>query len=164
MQSVNRNQPCPCGSGRKYKRCCRNKQLKEQGKSTPSFHGTHLRFRVTLIDSDPPIWRRFLLRSDDSFASLNEAIQACGWTDSHLWEFVDERASTPKPIAGIPLDDPLCEPAPDAHDVPLAAHFKKVGDRCTYIYDFGDNWRHQVVFEAVERHDQSFSRSLLDGA
>jgi hypothetical protein len=23
----NRNQPCPCGSGKKYKQCCMNKQI-----------------------------------------------------------------------------------------------------------------------------------------
>ena len=26
---IGKNQPCPCGSGKKYKRCCRNKNLKE---------------------------------------------------------------------------------------------------------------------------------------
>ena len=26
-QKVGRNDPCPCGSGKKYKKCCLNKQL-----------------------------------------------------------------------------------------------------------------------------------------
>ena len=28
MVKVGRNEPCPCGSGRKYKRCCLNKESK----------------------------------------------------------------------------------------------------------------------------------------
>ena len=28
MSAVGRNAPCPCGSGKKYKRCCANKAAK----------------------------------------------------------------------------------------------------------------------------------------
>lgn len=28
MKTVGRNEPCPCGSGRKYKRCCSRKLAK----------------------------------------------------------------------------------------------------------------------------------------
>ena len=31
---TNRNEPCPCGSGKKYKNCCEQKDLKT-GESTP---------------------------------------------------------------------------------------------------------------------------------
>lgn len=30
MEKVRANDPCPCGSGRKYKRCCRDKRSREQ--------------------------------------------------------------------------------------------------------------------------------------
>jgi len=32
MQDVGRNDPCPCGSGKKYKKCCMSKQLVEKEK------------------------------------------------------------------------------------------------------------------------------------
>ena len=31
---IGRNDPCPCGSGKKYKKCCLNKPSPEQGKTT----------------------------------------------------------------------------------------------------------------------------------
>ena len=29
MAKVSRNEPCPCGSGKKYKKCCFNKNQQE---------------------------------------------------------------------------------------------------------------------------------------
>ena len=29
MSKIGRNDPCPCGSGKKYKQCCINKELLE---------------------------------------------------------------------------------------------------------------------------------------
>ena len=29
MPKVGRNDPCPCGSGKKYKNCCMNKDVEE---------------------------------------------------------------------------------------------------------------------------------------
>lgn len=36
MHNLSRNQPCPCGSGKKYKKCCINKES-NQGHSTTPF-------------------------------------------------------------------------------------------------------------------------------
>jgi len=30
MQKVGRNDPCPCGSGKKYKKCCEEKHLRKK--------------------------------------------------------------------------------------------------------------------------------------
>ena len=30
MHKVGRNDPCPCGSGKKYKKCCENKQTRKK--------------------------------------------------------------------------------------------------------------------------------------
>ena len=35
---------------------------------------------------------------------------------------------------------------------------------CTYEYDFGDSWEHDVTLETIEKHDGAFKRRLLDGA
>ena len=35
---IGRNEPCPCGSGKKYKKCCLYKEVKEQTKR-PAFFG-----------------------------------------------------------------------------------------------------------------------------
>jgi len=36
MANIGRNSPCPCGSGKKYKRCCRTKEINLLKKSLPS--------------------------------------------------------------------------------------------------------------------------------
>jgi tetratricopeptide (TPR) repeat protein len=41
---IGRNQPCPCGSGRKYKRCC--------GRAAPSAAETTLDFEVLEVSED----------------------------------------------------------------------------------------------------------------
>lgn len=33
MEKVGRNDPCPCGSGKKYKNCCLQKKQQQQGSS-----------------------------------------------------------------------------------------------------------------------------------
>ena len=44
MAKIGRNQPCPCGSGRKYKRCCWQRDRGAPVPATPAVspHGYHL--------------------------------------------------------------------------------------------------------------------------
>ena len=44
MVKIGRNQPCPCGSGKKYKRCCWHRDRTAHPRTTPaeSPHGYHL--------------------------------------------------------------------------------------------------------------------------
>jgi hypothetical protein len=45
-------------------------------------------FKVVLRGVSPMIWRRILLRSDQTIADLHYTIQiAMGWSDSHLHRF-----------------------------------------------------------------------------
>jgi len=36
MGKIGRNSPCPCGSGKKYKRCCEKKEAEMRGHDLPS--------------------------------------------------------------------------------------------------------------------------------
>lgn len=53
MSSIGRNAPCPCGSGKKYKRCCANKIGQSQSKASmpghTSAHNSH-RKALSLLD------------------------------------------------------------------------------------------------------------------
>jgi hypothetical protein len=110
------------------------------------------RVRVDLEGTDPPLWRGLELASDLFLDQVHDIIQvAFGWTDSHLHRFASgpdrfgkqtERYLCPFDVeegdAGIPaghvrLDEVLAEP----------------GDRLFYSYDYGDNWEHVIVLEAV---------------
>ena len=54
------------------------------GSSLPAVY----QFKVVLRGISPMVWRRLLLRSDNSIADLHYAIQiAMGWSDSHLNRF-----------------------------------------------------------------------------
>ena len=45
--------------------------------------------KVTLRDSQPPIWRRIQVRSDITLAKLHRILQrVMGWEDAHLHQFV----------------------------------------------------------------------------
>ena len=156
MPDVGRNTPCPCGSGHKFKKCCGRIDVA----SPRASNGTYLRFRVSLRFTEPEVWRRFLVRADASFLDLHHAIQACGWTESHLWEFSD---SARRGIAGIPDPGTLFgRPTPEAGGVPLAAFFRSPGTTCTYTYDFGDSWEHDVVFEGLEARPAAALYQTLD--
>ena len=65
----------------------------------------YLQFEVSLLDIEPRIWRRFLLRDTTTFNALSKAIQDAGpWKGYHLWEFC-ELGRPRRAIAGIPNAD-----------------------------------------------------------
>lgn len=122
-------------------------------------------FEVTLREIQPRIWRRFLLRTTATFAQLHLAIQqSFGWQESHLWEF---RLPTHQglPIAGLPGGEEYERPTPDAKTVKLSTYFTggRVVEWCEYLYDFGDDWTHDVKLIALRSDKEAFKRRLLDG-
>ena len=109
-------------------------------------------FKLTLDGIRPPIWRRIELPSDASFWDLHCAINdAMGWEDMHLHEFRLGRLRDGVRI-GIPMDDGsgwFDDTGLAGWKVPIATHFAAPGTRCVYLYDFGDDWSHQVRLEAI---------------
>ena len=107
---------------------------------------TYLEFEVSLLDIEPRIWRRFQLGADDTFGDLHLAIQdSLDWDKDHMWIFRTagrDRRTLAGPGAfdlGYESDE-----IPDAWDVKLTQHFRRVSMACRYTYDFGDNWVHAV--------------------
>ena len=133
-----RNDPCPCGSGKKYKKCCLDKRPVQ----TEEPPGKILQIKVSLQKVDPPIWRRLLVRGDTSLGLLHRIIQiAMGWYDAHLHEFIhkDSRYGPPDPDS--------FEPVIDEDTVRLDSLLKRKGSALAYQYDFGDSWMHRVELE-----------------
>jgi len=98
------------------------------------------------------IWRRLLVSSDCTLQAFHLAIQgAFGWENCHLFQF-SEQDLLDKKVYGIP--DQMDEtPVNDARRTKLNSIFKKVGDRFSYIYDFGDYWHHEIKLEAITADD-----------
>jgi hypothetical protein len=112
---------------------------------------TIYQIKVTLRDSEPPIWRQLLVSSQTTLAKLHSILQeAMGWENSHLHMFIvnDERYT-------IPYDpDHLAElRARDSRRVKLGDVVKTEGETFTYEYDFGDGWEHIVVVEKIRAPD-----------
>jgi hypothetical protein len=104
-------------------------------------------FKITLLESQPPIWRRIQVRNC-TLDRFHERIQtAMGWTNSHLHQFeIDgERYGDPE-LIDDGFEDFECV---DSTITKISEIVPKDGKRFqfTYEYDFGDCWKHEVQFE-----------------
>jgi hypothetical protein len=99
----------------------------------------------------PPVWHRLLMPETISFEHFHEIIQAAfGWQRIHLYRFLQSADSLDE-ITGIPDDEDsfqFHETRP-ASEVRLSEIFGSVGQKYLYIYDFGDDWVHQITLEAI---------------
>jgi len=101
-------------------------------------------FKVVLRDISPPIWRQFQVWEDATLAQLHRILQmVMGWENYHLYEFR---------IGG----NVYGEPDPDDERMIIDAKTKRirdillgVGTKFEYEYDFGDDWQHELLLEAV---------------
>lgn len=121
---------------------------------------------VSLLGIEPKIFRTFVLPASSTFRDLHDAIQdADGWEDDHMHVFWDEKGrefAGGSPIEGYDTGSSVKEDS----RVKLYSYFAdgKGAKNCTYIYDFGDNWEHEVRLKRVFESDEQFDRKLLDGA
>jgi len=104
---------------------------------------------VTLVDSDPLIWRRLAVPSTVTLAKLHRVLQcALGWTDSHLHQFVVGDTIYGEP--DLLVDDP---PSASTRRAWLGQVAPGFGATLRYAYDFGDGWDHLIVVERLLWHD-----------
>jgi hypothetical protein len=105
-------------------------------------------FKITLVDSKPPIWRRIQVR-DCTLDKFHERIQtAMGWTNSHLHQFRinDESYGDPELLDDGFEDEEDCI---DSTEIKISEIVPRNGKRFRfwYEYDFGDGWEHELLFE-----------------
>lgn len=99
---------------------------------------------IVLAEVQPPVRRRVQVPGEIDLAVLHEVVQSVvGWTNSHLHEFeiAGRRYGIPDPDWG---DQNLVDEAKGK-----LFRLVKHGDRFGYLYDFGDNWAHQVTVEKI---------------
>ena len=99
-------------------------------------------FKVVLRGVSPMIWRRILLRSDQTIADLHYTIQiVMGWSDSHLNRFhIHGKDYGGAHEGGIWFDD-------NPEKVHLAGFGFRLRERFLYESDFSDLWEHGVRLE-----------------
>lgn len=109
---------------------------------------------ITLRMSKPKIWRRIEVPSNITLRHLGDLIlDLMGWSNEHLNQFIGkdkfylpyyqntgDNASFMKP------NDFYQE------DYTLADLIEKVGDKCTFEYDFGDSWEHIIELSIITEY------------
>ncbi len=164
---VGRNEPCPCNSGKKYKKCCgtpvdispatQKKSNIIQGnfpqygkKKTapkPAPAASVFQLKVGLKDAKPPIWRRILVEENTTLTRLHEIIQiTMGWTDRHLHMFIIDNTFYCPPGEE---NDWISPDSKNEENFTLRDLEGTIGHGFQYVYDFGDDWMHQVTLEKI---------------
>ncbi|MBI5374423.1 MAG: plasmid pRiA4b ORF-3 family protein [Candidatus Schekmanbacteria bacterium] len=108
-----------------------------------------MQFKITLLDIEPPIWRRIIVPENYSFWDLHVAIQdAFGWFDSHLHSFeINENDDF---YIGIPDPEEMdYKEVKAGWETKLKEYIKEIGQKVLYTYDFGDGWEHEIEFEEI---------------
>lgn len=93
--------------------------------------------KISLLDTDPPVWRRVLVKSNTSLEKLHDIIQdSMGWEDCHLHAFDINRVSYG------PEEE-------NDESIVLSDLIEKEKQKFQYTYDFGDSWEHKIVVEKI---------------
>jgi hypothetical protein len=125
---------------------------------------TVYQFKITLLESRPPIWRRIQVKNC-TLDKLHEHIQtAMGWTNSHLHRFqVGEQQYADPDLMEEDFEEFGCQ---DSTITKITDILPKNGKRfrLQYEYDFGDSWHHEVLFEGIVRAESKVKYPLcLEG-
>lgn len=126
-----------------------------------------LHFHIQLKGvKDPNVWRRIAVPSYASFLEFHLIIQyAFSWENMHLFQFADSHYKPKLMITVLNEEIDLSEDGEEmleSENVLLSDIFTKEGQQMAYLYDFGDNWEHDVILEKIEPKT-SINAQLLDG-
>ncbi len=116
--------------------------------------------KIGIKGAKPPIWRRILIEDDITYMGVHHIIQDIfEWGNSHLFEF----STKSRRYTDLDFDDDFVDDlVEDASRFTIGEDLKEVGDKITYIYDFGDYWEHEIKLEDVlEREaDESYPKCI----
>lgn len=113
--------------------------------------------KIMLEDTHPPVWRRIIIPEMITFAELHEIIQIIfGWSDDHLHDF-----SIPSKDIYIDNGEESWGRYHYAEDEVLVEQFLPENKWVRYTYDFGDEWRHKIIYEKTEESYEKRYASVL---
>jgi len=124
--------------------------------------GRIARLTVTLMGTEPAVWRQIEVPAGSTFAQLHAFLNtAMGWEDYHLHEF----GFGDRLVGGPELNDGNGPEVEDEQELALADALADGHRELVYTYDFGDEWRHVVRVDAVEDAAEGvFYPRCIDGA
>jgi pRiA4b ORF-3-like protein len=104
--------------------------------------------KITLTGTVPPVWRRIQVPGGFTLDRVSRVIQlSFGWQGHHLHSFEvgGRQYGEPDPLSEHGLSELDLADELDARLDSVAT----LGDRFTYVYDFGDWWEHEIVVERI---------------
>lgn len=113
--------------------------------------------KITIEDTHPPVWRRVLLPEKITFADLNEIIQILfGWDGEYQHEF-----TIPSEHIKITGKKSLWYGRQYLESETLIEELLFENKWIRYTYDFGNDWRHKIVYEkSDEAYEERYARLL----
>ncbi len=130
--------------------------------------------KVTLKNVGVPVWRKILVEEETTFAELHHILQiAFQWEAAHLHTYRVEQSNGVKaenneitPINLIEDEGPsfIQIEQYDEDTEFLDDWFIEVNDKVTYIYDFGDDWQHEIVLTKKVKDDAELDYPICIGA
>lgn len=114
--------------------------------------------KIVIENTHPPVWRRVVVPDRISLGMLHRTIQILfGWDDAHMHEFhfpsKNLRIGSPDFYVGFDLLPN------DEHR--MLKDILSPGEFAHYTYDFGDDWRHKIIFEKTDESYEAAYPTLL---
>ena len=111
-------------------------------------------FKIQLKNvAKPSVWRQIQVPEKFTFHKLHQLIQLVfGWENCHLYQFSPSGYGS-HPVISIPIEEDWEKPDMNALKTKLNKVFTTQKQTLTYIYDFGDDWVHQIVLEKILSED-----------
>jgi len=105
---------------------------------------TTYQLRVTLLGTNPPIWRRIAVSGGISLGHLHGVLlQAMGWDGGHMHLFHLGKTDYGE-------THPELEHVEDQWEVRLCDVAPKAKKRFVWEYDMGDTWLHEIFVEKID--------------
>lgn len=107
-----------------------------------------VQIKITLLDVEPPVWRRVQIPEDFPLHRLHDVIQAVMlWQDCHLHQFeVGDRIYGPPELGDDPV---LGDRIFSERNTRLSTLIGRDIRQFLYTYDFGDQWDHAIEIEDI---------------
>lgn len=122
-----------------------------------------IQFKIQIRDiKKPPVWRRIVIPGNFTFHDLHNTIQsAFGWWDEHLYQFQRHPFDGGWCVKEIDEDDDNWGERPeDARVTNVTTFIQHMGlEKFVYVYDFGDNWVHDITVEQID-HDATLDHPV----
>lgn len=110
--------------------------------------------KIMLENTHPPVWRRIMIPEKITFEELHEMIQILfGWENDHLHDF-----RIPSKYICIDSEEKSWDRYHYMEDKTPVDRILTENKWVRYTYDFGDDWRHKIVYEKTdETYDERYA-------